>query len=448
MSGRFVRQSKYRHMFGTLNKKEKAYQNIKPALAGEGNFLASSALYTAVPLTGGGGPVQIIRNGSYEKYTTVVGKLNVHKNPVLDLQFSPYDHALLATGDDVGQVNVTRLPDVSTLPETVKDGKQDHKATDAYAAIMAGLSALAVLPDCHVKKVSNISWSPNFRNILGSSGFDNAVKIFDVDACKNIATLEQSDQPYSFDWNSDSSRIAVMRKDKTIVIIDPRDNKSEIKAEGLDAKPGRVVWADPARKLIATGVKGGSRVIATYDPKKFNTPLAVLDVDQGGSVLTPYYDPDTSVLFLPGKGDATLRYYEIMEKDETEAYCFPLSEFRDSESSKGGCFLPKSACDVSKCEITIFYRLMRDWISPVSFTVPRKSETFQADLFPDTYQGPAYESKEYISLTGKEHKAPHKRSMKQSADLTPTRTKADVERDLEAAKNRIKALEAEFAAMK
>jgi len=446
MSGRFVRQSKYRHTFGVLHKKDKSYQNIKPALAGEGNFMAASAMYTAVPLTGGGGPVQIIRNGNYEKYTTSVGKLSLHKTTVVDLAFSPYDHALLATGDDIGQINITRLPENKDLPE-FKD-----REVKEYADIIGKTQALCSLPDVHSKKVSILGWNPNFRNILGSSGFDNTLKLFDVEANKNLATFDLPDLPYYFDWSSDGSKLACMRKDKCVSIMDPRDQKSEIKAEGLDGKPGRVCWADPAHKLIVTGVKGQTRVIATYDPKKFTTPLSVVDVDQGGSVLTPFYDPDTSVLFLPGKGDATLRYFEILEKDEQDTYCYSLSEFRDAESSKGGCFLPKTSCDTSKCEVAVFYRLMRDWISPISFTVPRKSDQFQADLFPDTYYGPSYDSKDYPGLVGKEVKGSIKRSMKPSADgsapAVPQRTKADVERELEAAKSKVKALEAELANFK
>jgi len=235
--------------------------------------------------------------------------------------------------------------------------------------------------------------------------------------------------------------------------MDPRDAKSEIKAEGLDSKAGRVVWADSAHKLVVTGFKGQTRVIAVYDPKKFSTPVSVQDVDQGGSTLAPCYDNDTSVLFLPGKGDATLRYYEILEKDESDSYCFYLSEFRDTESSKGGCFLPKSYCDVQKCEVAVYYRLMRDWISPISFTIPRKSDQFQSDLFPDTYHGPAHDNTEYMGLLGKEHKAHSKRSMKPSSEApsaraAPTRSKADIERELESAKNKVKALETELAAFK
>jgi len=288
---------------------------------------------------------------------------------------------------------------------------------------------------------------------LGSTGFDNTLKIFDVEANKNLHTFELADLPYYFDWSSDGSKVAIMRKDKVVSIMDPRDSKSEIKAEGLDSKAGRVVWADSAHKLVVTGFKGQTRVIAVYDPKKFSTPVSVQDVDQGGSTLAPCYDNDTSVLFLPGKGDATLRYYEILEKDESDSYCFYLSEFRDTESSKGGCFLPKSYCDVQKCEVAVYYRLMRDWISPISFTVPRKSDQFQSDLFPDTYHGPAYDNNEYMGLSGKEHKAHHKRSMKPNSEAPAarapaSRSKADIERELESAKNKVKALEAELAAFK
>jgi coronin-1B/1C/6 len=286
---------------------------------------------------------------------------------------------------------------------------------------------------------------------LGSVGFDNVIKIYDVEQSKAVYSHDLPDLPYYFDWNSDGSRIAVVRKDKYVSILDPRDAKSEIKAEGLDPKPSRCVWADAARKLVVTGVKGGSRVIALFDPRKFTTPLTVTDVDSGGSVLCPFYDPDNSVLYLPAKGDATIRYYEMVEKDDNDQHIFYLSEFRDNESAKGGCFLPKSACDVKQCEVAIFYRLLRDWVSPVSFTVPRKSDQFQADLFPDTYHSPSLDAKDYASYANKEHKAPVKRSMKPGVfaeAAAPQRTKEDVERELDIAKAKVAALQLELSKFK
>jgi coronin-1B/1C/6 len=50
--------------------------------------------------------------------------------------------------------------------------------------------------------------------------------------------------------------------------------------------------------------------------------------------------------------------------------------------------VPKRALDVPACEIARFLKLTpKDMVIPVSMQVPRKSELFQDDIFPDTYAG-------------------------------------------------------------
>lgn len=47
--------------------------------------------------------------------------------------------------------------------------------------------------------------------------------------------------------------------------------------------------------------------------------------------------------------------------------------------------MPKRGCDVNTCEIAKFYRLNNSGLCQVvSMTVPRRSELFQEDLYPDT----------------------------------------------------------------
>lgn len=47
--------------------------------------------------------------------------------------------------------------------------------------------------------------------------------------------------------------------------------------------------------------------------------------------------------------------------------------------------MPKRGCDVNSCEISRFYRLNNSgFCQVISMTVPRKSELFQEDLYPDT----------------------------------------------------------------
>ena len=62
------------------------------------------------------------------------------------------------------------------------------------------------------------------------------------------------------------------------------------------------------------------------------------DLDQASGVIMPHYDESNNVLYLAGKGDGNIRYFEITDK---APYCFSISDYRSSTSQKGLCFLPK-----------------------------------------------------------------------------------------------------------
>ena len=63
--------------------------------------------------------------------------------------------------------------------------------------------------------------------------------------------------------------------------------------------------------------------------------------------------------------------------------------------------MPKRGCDVSVCEIARFFRLNNNgFCQVIPFTVPRKSELFQEDLYPDTQADvPAITADEWWSGT-------------------------------------------------
>jgi len=123
---------------------------------------------------------------------------------------------------------------------------------------------------------------------------------------------------------------------------------------------------------------------------------------------------------------------------------------------KGVAFLPKRSCDTSKCEIAVSLRLIRDRVVPISFQVPRKSDLFQKDLYPDTYAGiPSVSSEEWLAG---QSKPPKKISMKPgdkpaSADapktaFVATKSPQQLEKELAVAHARIAELEAELAKLK
>jgi len=120
---------------------------------------------------------------------------------------------------------------------------------------------------------------------------------------------------------------------------------------------------------------------------------------------------------------------------------------------------PKKAVDVTKCEIAVALRLLRDRVVPVSFQVPRKSDMFQKDLYPDSYAGiPSLSSDEWLGGTNKQ---PKKISMKpgdnksvsggtetSKVTLKPQKTASQLETELEAANRKIAELEQQVAKLK
>jgi len=99
-------------------------------------------------------------------------------------------------------------------------------------------------------------------------------------------------------------------------------------------------------------------------------------------MLIPFYDEDSDLIFLAGKGDGAIRYYEFEEKAEKPElhYCSQYSS-NDPTSAIGA--MPKRGVDVNTCEIMKLFRVQGTKLEPLSFKVPRKSDLFQEDIFPD-----------------------------------------------------------------
>ena len=85
-----------------------------------------------------------------------------------------------------------------------------------------------------------------------------------------------------------------------------------------------------------------------------NAPLCKVDIDQAAGVIMPFFDPDTKMLYLAGKGDGNVRYYEFTDSDP---WAFGLSEFRSTTSCKGMCIVPKRANNIMGCEVARMLKL-------------------------------------------------------------------------------------------
>ena len=109
----------------------------------------------------------------------------------------------------------------------------------------------------------------------------------------------------------------------------------------------------------------------------------MVELDTSNGVMFPIYDPDTNLVYLCGKGDSVIRYFEITPEPPFVHY---INTFQTPDPQRGVGFMPKRGCDVTTCEIGRFYRLNNNgFCQVIPFKVPRKSELFQVKIIPTTY---------------------------------------------------------------
>nr|KAG5700277.1 hypothetical protein BaRGS_022904 [Batillaria attramentaria] len=184
-------------------------------------------------------------------------------------------------------------------------------------------------------------------------------------------------------FNYDGSRFACTAKDKKLHIID--SHTGQIISEGKchdGAKPSQVAYLKNGQ-LFTTGFSRMSeRQYALWNEKDLSKPVTLEEIDSSNGVMFIFYDPDTSMVYLCGKGDSLIRYYEVTDE---APYIHYLNLYQSSSPQRGIGYMPKRGLNVNHCEIARFYKLHNNGLCEViPFTVPRKSELFQDDLYPDT----------------------------------------------------------------
>lgn len=390
MSGKFVRASKYRHVFGQAAKKELCYENLKVTKnAWDSNIIQSNGQYISVNWdSSGGGAFAIIPVSEVGKAPDTVSLFRGHKGPVLDTAFNPFNKQEIASCSDDGKVLIWKIPEDYSFHHYVDENEEVVDITEPVKVLLG-----------HTRKVGLIEYHPCAENVLASSSLDYTVKIWNTETGEDVITLQHKDLVTSFAFNYNGSLLATTSRDKKIRIWDIRTG--EIVSEGsghTGAKPSRVTWLGNTDKIVTTGFSRLSdRQVGVWDIHNIEKgPIdGFLVVDASSGVLIPYFDSETSILYIAGKGDGNIRYYEF---DNDSNILYELSQYASTDPQRGFAVIPKHAVNVKDNEVVRAYKTVLDnVIEPISFIVPRRSELFQLDIFPDCPSTkPALSAKEWF----------------------------------------------------
>jgi len=368
-ASKFGRVTKFKHLKGTTMHKSNHFDNLKnlsKSVAAESDIIKANTKRVAVPLSGPGGKVGVFEVEKAGRIPDGVVPCLINSSTVMDFAWDPFNDAKLVCVTEDGTMNIWMIPDGGI---TAQINEPDQKIV------------------AHGDKTSIIKFNPIAEGVVATAAYDYSIKIWNLsDGDKEQITLSgHTDQIYAFAWSQCGRFIASSCKDGKVRIYNPRKSSTPVVEGGniVPKKGSRIVWTLDGEFLVVTGFsKQSERTITVYRTKDLKN-LSSETLNVSPAVLVPFYDEDSSTLFLNGKGENSLFAYEVALEPP---HIFALSPFKSPDSSQGYAFLRnKNTLNVREIEFARAYRLSNTAIEPVSFTVPRvKSTYFQDDLFPPT----------------------------------------------------------------
>ncbi|KRX27244.1 Coronin-like protein cor-1 [Trichinella nelsoni] len=360
----FVRQSKFRHVFCKPMKREYCLEDVRISkISWDSTFCAVNPKFIAIITDGAGGPfivVPITKTGRLEKdYPFVDG----HKGPVLEIAWCPFNDNVIASCSEDCTAKIWHIPDGGL----VKPLKQPLME-------LAG----------HQKRVTSILWHPTANDILLTAGGDLKLCLWNVGTGELLVQIAgHPDLIWSVDFNYDGSKLLTTCKDKKIRVIDPRTGLILRQGSGHEGvKPQHGIFLKDGRIFTTGFTRRSERMYALRDEENLEEPVTQEELDTSNGVLFPFYDKDTGLIYLCGKGDSNIRYYEV---NNEAPYVHFINTFTSPEPQRGIGFMPKRGLKINENEIArIFKCTNKGVVEILQFFVPRKSEMFQEDLYPDT----------------------------------------------------------------
>ncbi|XP_049538701.1 coronin-7 isoform X5 [Anopheles darlingi] len=363
MAWRF-KASKYKNATPMVPKPEACIRDIcVGSYQTYGNNIAASAAFIAFNWEHAGSSLAVLPIDDCGRKSKIMPLLQAHSDTVTYMDFSSFHDGLLATGSQDCLVKVWHIPE-------------------------KGLEQSISNPECcfstKQRRVETVGFHPTADCLLFATAI-GCVSLWDLtNQQEAFSNNEHPEVIQSLGWKQDGKICATSCKDKMVRVLDPRAQSPIVMVADShqSIKDSRIVWLGDQNRVLTTGFDASRlRQVIIRDIRNISTPEKTLELDCSTGVLMPLFDPDTNMLFLCGKGDTTINYLEVIDKDP-----FLIEGIRHSgEQTKGACLVPKRALKVMEGEVNRIIQLTSNSVIPIMYQVPRKSyRDFHSDLFPDT----------------------------------------------------------------
>ncbi|XP_061524903.1 coronin-2A-like isoform X4 [Phycodurus eques] len=390
--------SKFRHIFGKASSREHGFDGV-PITRGvhDNQYCSVNPCFIAmVTECAGGGSFLVLPIHHTGRVDPQHPRVCGHRAQVVDIKWNPFDDSCIASCSEDCTVfadhflsSILVLLALMAERVTVQVKIWDIPSCGVERNLTQARKTLIG----HSRRVGLIEWHPTAENLLLSSAYDYKVLLWDVSQdgavlrCPVRVVMAPVHHRFpsemlllSVSFNLEGNRLAVASKDRRVRVLDPRTGRILQVSCNKYHRANKVVYIRGLKMLLSTGCSPWNhRQIVLWDPDDLSEPLYEEDLDGSAGVLFPFFDPDTDMLYLAGKGDGNIRYYELSSE---KPYISFLTEFRSPLPHKGLAVMPKRGLDVNICEIFRFYRLIavKGLVEPLSMIVPRKKVDLTHEL--------------------------------------------------------------------
>ncbi|XP_049878605.1 coronin-7 isoform X3 [Pectinophora gossypiella] len=371
MAWRF-KASKYKNAAPIVPKPEACIRDIcVGSYQTYGNNICASAAFMAFNWEHVGSSMAVLPLDDCGRKSKTMPLLHAHSDTITDMEFSPFHDGLLLTGSQDSLVKVWHIP-----PEGLKESLSTAECTLSQKQ----------------RRVENVGFHPVADGLIHvASGHELA--LWDLTKQKEaFVNRDHGEVIQSTSWKKDGRLLVTSCKDKKVRVIDPRAPSPVLSVANShqNIKDSRVVWLGDQDRILTTGFDAARlRQIMIRDVRNFSQTQKTLELDCSTGILMPLFDADTNMLFLAGKGDTTILYMELTDREP-----YLIEGLRHSgEQTKGACLVPKRALRVMEGEVNRVLQLTGSSVVPIMYQVPRKSyREYHADLYPDTSGSVTYVS--------------------------------------------------------
>ncbi|KAI8910469.1 hypothetical protein EDD86DRAFT_225948 [Gorgonomyces haynaldii] len=288
-----------------------------------------------------------------------------HGKQIQDFEFAPTGNLLCSVTRQDCLVRLWQIPEIALSQQTTE--------TDLVHIYLAG----------HEKRIDAVKFHPTCQGILSTASSDQTIRLWDTEQLQDKIVLESVQSNCTgLDFDYFGNLLSASYQDSTVHVYDPRQHQSiqALKTEHHPTKGCKAIWLHPDPFLVTTGFnQQNQREIKLWDQRKHTESVQSLFIAESGvSMLQPFWDPCLPLLYMHCRGEA-LRVYEFQG---TLSF---MSQLKMPKLPMAVDLLPKTVCQVNKCEIARFIRLGTDMsIEHTSIYVPRVNgdSVFQEDLYP------------------------------------------------------------------